>query len=359
MLGYPRHYRAGTISWVLSCVLHGSLVIGSLLFVQRIRLAPEAEPFKWNVAMVSSEQADPAASQMAPQRKEPAKPVTAAPVRRSAPPTQIQAIESPPVMPTVAPPSPPQPTAAPTPAKVPIQPAATMTPAIPTPHTETPELQPPPPKALESVRTTEIEPTPLPQPIVHERHTEPAAHEPVQSTPSIQAIDPASHTGSATAEPSQPMKSPLPPLETPVPQPPSQSMVAESTSPDVGQSSEVAAPSSPPPQVASLASTTAPATPKTDYGWLSETIVRRVEQLKRYPADARLEQAQGKVVVKVVIREDGSVVDVEVIKSSGFQSLDQAALDLMHQAGPFNLTRPLGKPTLAIRVPINYAIDRP
>lgn len=359
MFENPRHNRAGAIGWVLSCMLHGSLVIGSLLFVQRIRLAPEAEPFKWNVAMVSSEQADPAASQMAPQSKEPAKPVAAAPVRRSAPPTQVQAIESPPVMPTVAPPSPPQPTAAPTPPQVPIQPAATMTPATPAPHIKTPEQQPPPPKALESVRTTEIEPAPLPQPIVQERHTEPAPHEPVQSTPPVQAIDPTSHTGTVTAEPPQPVKSPLPPVETPVPQPPSQPMVAESTSPHIAQSSEVAAPSGPPPQVASLAPRTAPATPKTDYGWLSETIVRRVEELKRYPADARLEQAQGKVVVKVVIREDGSVVDVEVIKSSGFQSLDQAALDLMHQAGPFNLTRPLGKPTLAIRVPINYAIDRP
>ena len=114
----------------------------------------------------------------------------------------------------------------------------------------------------------------------------------------------------------------------------------------------------PAPQVTSLAPTTVQPTPKSDYGWLSETIVKRVEELKRYPADARLEQAQGKVVVKVVIREDGSVADVEVVKSSGFQSLDQAALDLMHQAGPFKLSRPLGKPTLAIRVPINYAIER-
>ena len=111
--------------------------------------------------------------------------------------------------------------------------------------------------------------------------------------------------------------------------------------------------------MAALAPKTAPATPKPDYGWLSDTIVRRVEELKRYPADARLEQAEGKVVVKVVIQEDGSVINVEVVKSSGFQSLDQAAMSLMHQAGPFHLTRPLGKPTLAVRVPINYAIDRP
>jgi periplasmic protein TonB len=116
--------------------------------------------------------------------------------------------------------------------------------------------------------------------------------------------------------------------------------------------------SDPQPQDAALAPASVSAPVKPDYGWLSEMIVRRVEELKRYPADARLEQAQGKVVVKAVINEDGSVSNAEVVKSSGFRSLDQAALDLMRHAGPFNLPRPLGKSSLAIRVPINYSIDR-
>ena len=56
---------------------------------------------------------------------------------------------------------------------------------------------------------------------------------------------------------------------------------------------------------------------KRDYGWLSETILRRMEELKRYPASARVDRAEGKVVVKAVIDEDGSISEVGVFLSWG------------------------------------------
>lgn len=352
------HTRAATIGWILSCTLHGTLVIVASLFVQRIQLAPQLEPFTWNVAMVSSEQAAPAPSQSTVQPKETVKSGVTEPVRHPVPSKPVQPVEAPQVMPTVAPPSPPQPVAAPIPAKVPVQPVETMPPPTPAPQVKAPELPPPTQEQLESVRSTQIESAPLPQHTVHERHPEPAHEEPIQPIPPIQDNGSTSPAELGKPELPQPVTSPQLASGTPSPQATLQSMAAESAAPHVAPTPEAAAPSGPP-QVAALAPKTAPATPKPDYGWLSDTIVRRVEELKRYPADARLEQAQGKVIVKVVIQEDGNVIDVEVVKSSGFPSLDQAAMSLMHQAGPFHLTRPLGKPTLAVRVPINYAIDRP
>ncbi len=97
--------------------------------------------------------------------------------------------------------------------------------------------------------------------------------------------------------------------------------------------------------------------PHPDYTWLSETILRRMEELKKYPAEARLNQAQGKVVLKAVIRSDGGVENVEVAKSSGYQSLDQAAVDLLKLAGPFQLTRPLEKPQLTVKIPMSYRLE--
>ena len=41
------------VSWLASCLLHGGLAVASLLFVQRIHLAPQADPFQWDVAMVA------------------------------------------------------------------------------------------------------------------------------------------------------------------------------------------------------------------------------------------------------------------------------------------------------------------
>ncbi len=40
--------------WLVSCLLHGGLAAASILFVQRLQLVPQAEPFRWDVAMVGS-----------------------------------------------------------------------------------------------------------------------------------------------------------------------------------------------------------------------------------------------------------------------------------------------------------------
>lgn len=40
--------------WFLSCLLHGGLMIATLLFMQRIQLFPETELFQWSVAMVGA-----------------------------------------------------------------------------------------------------------------------------------------------------------------------------------------------------------------------------------------------------------------------------------------------------------------
>jgi len=97
---------------------------------------------------------------------------------------------------------------------------------------------------------------------------------------------------------------------------------------------------------------------KRDYSWLSEAILRRVEELKRYPASARVDRAEGKVVVKAVINEDGNLGEVEVFQSSGHPTLDKAAVDTMRQAAPFPLPHPLGQRRMTIKIPMSYRLDR-
>lgn len=98
-------------------------------------------------------------------------------------------------------------------------------------------------------------------------------------------------------------------------------------------------------------------TARPDYAWLSETIMRRVEELKSYPAEARLDRAEGKVVLKAVIRSDGSIERLEIVHSSGHQSLDRAAVDLLNLAAPFHFPRPLEKPQMTVRIPMSYRIE--
>jgi protein TonB len=120
------------------------------------------------------------------------------------------------------------------------------------------------------------------------------------------------------------------------------------------QSDEAPAPK----QMAAISPAPSNAPTKRDYGWLSEAILRRVEELKRYPPSARVDRAEGKVVVKAVINEDGSIGEVEVFQSSGHPGLDKAAVETMRQAAPFHLPRPLGQARMTIKIPMSYRLDR-
>ena len=114
-------------------------------------------------------------------------------------------------------------------------------------------------------------------------------------------------------------------------------------------------------QEASLSTQTpgplASSTARADYAWLSETIMRRMQELKRYPMDARLERAEGKVVLKAVLRSNGSLEAVEIFKSSGHQSLDRAAVELLNLAAPFHFPRPLEKPQMTVKIPMSYRLE--
>jgi periplasmic protein TonB len=100
-----------------------------------------------------------------------------------------------------------------------------------------------------------------------------------------------------------------------------------------------------------------PSAGRPDYAWLSEAILRRMEGLKRYPAQARLDRAEGKVVLKAVLRSNGSLEDVEVAQSSGHQSLDHAAVDLIREAAPFEFPRPMQQSRMTIKIPMSYRLE--
>ena len=83
----------------------------------------------------------------------------------------------------------------------------------------------------------------------------------------------------------------------------------------------------------------------------------RIQQLKRYPSRAKMNDWEGKVIVRAVIREDGSIVDLMVVESSGHETLDQEALLVVKTASPLTLKHPLGKTQVSILVPISYRLD--
>ena len=304
------HKDAHVQGWLVSVLLHGTMVLAAMLIVKQIQLPPQDEPFKWNVTMVS-----------------PTQPVTPA----TSPPNQAP---TPPVSSTTLAPSPPRQQTAPAQTSPSPRPPAkqttpsiterTFTPVVPEPSTPPPQPTPPSQSAA-----------PTPQP------AEPIRHETVAPmvAEATSITNPAEAPKVVSAEPAAPTA----PASAP-------SAILEPTA----QSDQAPAPA----QMAAISPAPLSAPTKRDYGWLSDAILRRVEELKRYPASARVDRAEGKVVVKAVINEDGSIGDVEVFQSSGHQGLDMAAVETMRQAAPFHLPRPLGQPRVTIKIPMSYRLDR-
>ena len=95
---------------------------------------------------------------------------------------------------------------------------------------------------------------------------------------------------------------------------------------------------------------------KADNSWLVESLRRRLAELKRYPTAARLNGWEGKVVLRAVIRADGHLSEVKVHRSSGHESLDNAAMETIRLACPLPLQQPISTSELAIYVPIVYSL---
>jgi protein TonB len=66
-----------------------------------------------------------------------------------------------------------------------------------------------------------------------------------------------------------------------------------------------------------------------------ELLRMRVDSLKIYPDTARSRGRQGRVVVRFTLEEDGSIREKSLVRGSGTDSLDQAALRAVSRAAPF------------------------
>lgn len=130
------------------------------------------------------------------------------------------------------------------------------------------------------------------------------------------------------------------------------SMPTTVTASDAKPAESVAPESAPP---VAVATRPAPSI-KVDHGWLADSLRRRLAELKRYPSTARLNGWEGKVVLRAVIRADGHLSEVKVHRSSGYDALDNAAIEAIRLVCPLHMHQPLGTSEIAVYVPIVYSL---
>ena len=362
--------------WGASLLLHACLALAAFGLMPKMAMVVEKEPFKWDVALVE-------------------------------PPREVVRQEEPAPVPQVQPPVPtpvkprPEPVRAVPPPPQPVQrqvetrvvPQAIQREVQPVVETVRPQEQIQPTREVVQVQAKPIEPqevqkteplmqAAMPAEVVRETaaaveqtivEAAPATAQTYQAQaviseptvmetrpePVVTASAPVVHAAPA-AEPAP--ASPAPAVEAvasvsePAPAPPAP------TAPVAAVPAPVAAAQPDPAtlqehQVVARVATPRPAT-KADYGWLAESLHRRIIELRHYPSTARLNGWEGKVVLKVSIRQDGQLKDVEVVKSSGHESLDQAAMEAVRRACPLHMKHELTAPMVVLHLPVSYSLNR-
>jgi protein TonB len=87
-------------------------------------------------------------------------------------------------------------------------------------------------------------------------------------------------------------------------------------------------------------------------------IKRRIERVWSYPPDAIGKGLQGQLHLKFVLRNNGQVKTVELLRSSGYKVLDKEAWDAVVSAGPFEAFPPtLPDDELHITARFTYMLD--
>lgn len=305
--------RMRASGWIISLCLHGTAVFLAALFAAKVGLAPPSSSFRWDVTVV----APPAApSTIIPPTNEPQ--IGQKPVRTTERTRPITPLRS-------APPA----------SQGPMQSALTSHAIIHEPQAPTPPL--PVPIQDMKLAPQHSETPPRPDSLETAREQSAEEHRPTSVTQS-----PAEVQEQQTSSPS-PIKSSEP--------------TAQSSS-SLHAREETAEHTPPPTSTVALAPSTnsGPVTRKPDYGWLAGILLPRIEALKQYPVAARLKHVEGRVLVRIVIQEDGRIVSAAIAKSSGHDTLDQAALETIRKASPITLTQPLEQSQVSIHIPIRYQL---
>ena len=359
--------------WGASLLLHACLALAAFGLMPKMAMVVEKEPFKWDVALVEAprevvRQEEPApVPQVQPPVPTPVKP-RPEPVRAVPPPPQPvqrqvetrvvpQAIqrEVQPVVETVRPQEQIQPTREVVQVQAkPIEPQEVQ-------KTE-PLMQAAMPaevvrETAAAVEQTIVEAAPataqtyqaqavVSEPTVMETRPEPVVTASAPVVHAAPAAEPAPASPAPAVEAVASVSEPVPAPPAPVAAVPAPVAAAQ---PDPATLQEH--------QVVARVATPRPAT-KADYGWLAESLHRRIIELRHYPSTARLNGWEGKVVLKVSIRQDGQLKDVEVVKSSGHESLDQAAMEAVRRACPLHMKHELTAPMVVLHLPVSYSLNR-
>jgi protein TonB len=87
-------------------------------------------------------------------------------------------------------------------------------------------------------------------------------------------------------------------------------------------------------------------------------IFSQIQSHKNYPVSSRRLQQEGTVQVSFVVRTDGSISGISVSQSSGYSSLDQAAIDSVNASSPLpEIPDELNQSQLNLTIALEFSLE--
>lgn len=147
-------------------------------------------------------------------------------------------------------------------------------------------------------------------------------------------------------------KEPTAPPPSTSPSPATPEVIAAAPKPDAAPTAVVAPPPPPKPTVSAAEINQA----HENYG---NTLWSAISKFKKYPRIAQTRGWQGETVIELSLDADGKLKSKKVVKSSGYDILDQQGLDMVEKALPFpEPPEALRSGSFTIRVPIPFKLEQ-
>ncbi|MGI9377318.1 MAG: TonB family protein [Tsuneonella suprasediminis] len=87
-------------------------------------------------------------------------------------------------------------------------------------------------------------------------------------------------------------------------------------------------------------------------------LLAHLEEYRRYPARARAARQEGVVHVRFRMNRAGAVLSASILRSSGFSTLDRAALDTLKRAQPLPAIPDDRPDEVELTIPVEYFVRR-
>ncbi|MBM7332451.1 energy transducer TonB family protein [Alloalcanivorax marinus] len=220
-------------------------------------------------------------------------------------------------------------------------------------------------RAAPPERRPETQPEPKPEPA-----PPPAPAEPEVTLPEAELQpeqkEPQRRQKELQPEPKEPQPEQQAPQPDPTPEPPPTEQAAESPSPEKASRNAAASTASAPPDAARQSERAAAPRqgvqrPRADLNQVPswrDTLLRRLNEAKRYPSRARRLRQEGVGYLRFEMDMEGRVLASGIARSSGYPLLDEETLALLRRAAP--LPRPpkeLAGQRLEFVVPVEFFLS--